>query len=46
LGGRGYRSDLIAWVKDQFEAVLEIVLRADDVKNFAVLPKRWIQWAA
>jgi putative transposase len=38
----GYRGDLIAWVRDNFDAVLEIVLRCDDIKGFVVLPKRWI----
>src|SRR5947207_15992930 len=38
----GYRGKLVKWVKHHFDVVLDIVLRADDVKGFEVLPKRWI----
>ena len=38
----GYRGSLIDWVEDNFDTVLEIVKRNDDVKGFKVLPKRWI----
>lgn len=38
----GYRGNLVKWVKKQFDVVLDIVLRSDDVKGFEVLPKRWI----
>jgi putative transposase len=38
----GYRGSLIEWVKDNFDTVLEIVKRNDDVKGFKLLPKRWI----
>jgi putative transposase len=38
----GYRGTLRQWVTDNFDAVLDIVLRADDLKGFVVVPKRWI----
>jgi len=38
----GYRGKVIEWVKQRFRYHLEVVLRADDVKGFIVLPKRWI----
>jgi len=38
----GYRGKLVAWVKQHFDVVLDIVLRSDDVAGFQVLPKRWI----
>jgi putative transposase len=38
----GYRGKLVKWVKDTFDVTLDIVLRKDDLKGFAVLPKRWI----
>lgn len=38
----GYRGEVIEWVKAQFRYCLEVVLRADDVTGFVVLPKRWI----
>ena len=38
----GYRGSLIEWVEDNFDTVLEIVKRNDDIKGFKLLPKRWI----
>lgn len=38
----GYAGHLVAWVKEAMGWTLEIVKRSDDVKGFAVLPKRWI----
>ena len=38
----GYRGSLIEWVESNFDAVLEIVKRNDDVRGFKLLPKRWI----
>lgn len=38
----GYKGSLIEWVEDNFDTVLEIIKRNDDVKGFKLLPKRWI----
>jgi len=38
----GYKGSLIEWAKDNFDTVLEIIKRNDDVKGFKLLPKRWI----
>lgn len=38
----GYRGELIEWVNQHFDIKLEIVKRNDDVKEFEVLPWRWI----
>ncbi len=38
----GYAGQLIEWTRALGRWVLEIVKRSDDVKGFAVLPKRWI----
>jgi len=38
----GYRGELVAWVTDNLNAVLEIVLKLGDHNGFQVLPKRWI----
>jgi len=38
----GYRGELVNWVKHTFNAVLDIVLRSDDLNGFVVLPKRWV----
>lgn len=37
----GYTGKLIAWVKEKYEIVLDIVKR-NEVHKFVVLPKRWI----
>ena len=37
-----YRGTLLEWAKSHLQAVLEPVLRSDDLKGFKVLPKRWI----
>ena len=39
----GYRgADFIQWVKDQFDGVLEIVKREENVEGFHLLPRRWV----
>lgn len=38
----GYAGKLIQWVNDFGGWILEIVKRNDDVKGFAVLPRRWV----
>lgn len=38
----GYAGNLVDWVKNGFDFVLEIVKRSDDEKGFKVLPMRWI----
>ena len=35
-------STLLSWAKDKLGILLEIVKRADDVKGFKVLPRRWV----
>jgi putative transposase len=38
----GYRGKLIDWVKEHFEAVLDIVRKEPGQKTFKVLPRRWV----
>jgi putative transposase len=38
----GSAGELIAWVWDLCQWVLEIVKRTDDGKGFKLLPKRWV----
>jgi putative transposase len=38
----GYAGQLIDWVKEKCQWILEIVKRCDDVKGFQVLPRRWV----
>ena len=38
----GYAGKLIDWVSSFGNWALEIVRRSDDVKGFAVLPRRWV----
>ncbi len=38
----GYRGELVDWVLQNLNAVLEIVLKLGDQKGFQVLPKRWV----
>lgn len=38
----GYAGRLVQWTRQHLRRKLEIVKRSDDVKGFAVLPKRWI----
>ncbi len=38
----GYRGLLLDWVKSHFRFCLAVVLRSDERKGFAVLPKRWV----
>ena len=37
-----YRGTLLDWAATRLQAVLQPVLRSDDIKGFVVLPKRWI----
>jgi putative transposase len=37
-----YRGSLLEWAKTRIKAVLQPVLRSDDLKGFVLLPKRWI----
>lgn len=37
-----YRGTLLGWAATRLQAVLQPVLRRDDIKGFVVLPKRWI----
>jgi putative transposase len=38
----GYRGQLLDWVAAQCRFRLQVVLRSDDQKGFAVLPRRWV----
>ncbi len=38
----GYAGNLVDWVKNGFDFVLEIVKRSDDWKGFKVLPMKWL----
>ena len=38
----GYAGQLVDWVKQFGNWVLEIVKRSDDVKGFVVIPHRWV----
>ena len=39
----GYRgADFIQWVKEQFDCVLEIVKKEENVEGFHLLPRRWV----
>lgn len=38
----GYAGQLIEWVHDRFDWLLEIVKRNKETRGFEVLPKRWI----
>jgi putative transposase len=38
----GYRGELVDWVQQNLQVVLEIVLKLGDQKGFQVLPKRWV----
>jgi putative transposase len=38
----GYRGELVEWVAQNLNAVLEIVLKVEGQKGFQVLPKRWV----
>jgi putative transposase len=38
----GYRGELVDWVQQNLNAVLDIVLKLGDQKGFQVLPKRWV----
>lgn len=37
-----YKGELIGWVKEQCNWVLDIVEKRPDQKTFEVLPKRWV----
>lgn len=38
----GYRGELIEHTKTAFGWILEVILRKDDSRKFAVIPKRWV----
>jgi putative transposase len=38
----GYAGQLLDWVRETWQWVLEIVKRPDDAQGFVALPKRWI----
>jgi putative transposase len=38
----GYRGELVDWVQQNLQVVLEIVLKLESQKGFQVLPKRWV----
>lgn len=38
----GYRGQLIDWVRDHLEIILEIVSRDPDQHGFQILPRRWV----
>jgi putative transposase len=38
----GYRGQLLDWVAEHCRCRLQVVLRSDDQKGFAVLPRRWV----
>jgi putative transposase len=38
----GYAGELILWVKDTYDWVLEIVKRTNGLKGFQVRPRRWV----
>ena len=38
----GYAGQLVEFVKTQFNWVLQVVKRSDDVAGFYVLPRRWV----
>jgi hypothetical protein len=33
---------LLSWAKDKLKITIEIVKRADDIKGFQILPRRWV----
>jgi putative transposase len=37
-----YRGQLLDWVAEHCQCRLQVVLRSDDQKGFAVLPRRWV----
>ena len=41
-GDGGYAGQLVDWVRETTGWELAIVKRADDLRGFVVLPKRWI----
>jgi putative transposase len=38
----GYRGQLLDWVAEHFRFRLRVVLRSEEQKGFAVLPRRWV----
>ncbi|MCZ7574927.1 MAG: IS5 family transposase [Ardenticatenaceae bacterium] len=39
---QAYRGELVEWVKETFNIVLEIIIKPRDQEGFKILPKRWI----
>jgi transposase len=39
---RGYRGELVTWLRETFGVELEIVTRPPDAKGFVLLARRWI----
>ena len=37
-----YKGDLVDWVQEGLDAVLDIVERKEDQDGFEVLPRRWV----
>ncbi len=37
-----YRGTLLDWAATRIKAVLQPILRTDNIKGFVVLPKRWV----
>ncbi|GAC1357879.1 MAG: hypothetical protein NVS4B8_23860 [Herpetosiphon sp.] len=37
-----YRCNLVTWAAEHLWFILQPVLRSDDMKGFAVLPRRWV----
>jgi putative transposase len=38
----GYRGDLVDWLRENHQVILDIVLRSDKQKGFQVIPWRWV----
>ena len=38
----GYRGQLLDWVAERFHFRLRVVLRPEEQKGFAILPRRWV----
>lgn len=42
LADQGYEGPLVTWVLEEYDKVLEIVVRPKGQKGFVVQPKRWV----